>query len=71
LPQTGHPADSWEESFVGMANGGSWPGRGSAGIKLLAEYRTFSRVRERLAIQIGDYLDRRVVAGRVSRSLRQ
>jgi hypothetical protein len=27
----------------------NWPGRDSAGIKLLAEFRTFSRVRERLA----------------------
>jgi len=31
-----------------MVSGWSWPGRDSAGIKLLAEFRTFSRVRERL-----------------------
>jgi hypothetical protein len=32
----------------GMLTGRLWPGRDSAGIKLLAEFRTFSRVRERL-----------------------
>ena len=32
------------------------------GDKTLAEFRTFSHVRNAFAVQIGDYLDRRVVA---------
>jgi hypothetical protein len=35
-------------SFFDRHYGRSWPGRDSAGIKLLAEFRTLSRVRERL-----------------------
>ncbi|MBN8513340.1 hypothetical protein [Accumulibacter sp.] len=31
------------------SNDSNWPGRDSAGIRLLTEFRTFSRVRERLA----------------------